>query len=160
MDDEPRDKEHAGMSRKSSKDQLLNRADCLWRPEGESAMRKHQTHPLWGPPRHWSLQSKWCCLHFVPESNSHYSLGVLWQARFKLSWFECLSPWSLKLLYFLGPWRTRWKAEFYSLFYYCGQQKNPWSLPISSGPGQAVEKGRRGVGLPLLSGSSLTFLPC
>lgn len=29
--------------------------------------------------------------------------GILRQARLTLSRFECLSPWSLKLLYFLGP---------------------------------------------------------
>lgn len=53
--------------------------------------------------------------------------------------------------------KNQMEGGIYSVFCYCGQQKNSsWILLVSPGTGSAEEKGRRGTGRPSLRGSFLT----
>ena len=124
-DDELHNKKRVGMSRKKEKQGPAVELSRL-------ALKARGGKPLWGNIKpipsedHQGIDPyrvNDAFFSFLLESNHTTLQGILQQARFKPSWFECLSPWSWKLLYFLGPWRTRWEAEFYSLFCYCGQQK-------------------------------------
>lgn len=124
-DDELHNKKRVGTSRKKEKQGPAVELSRL-------ALKARGGKPLWGNIKpipsedHQGIDPyrvNDAFFSFLLESNHTTLQGILQQARFKPSWFECLSPWSWKLLYFLGPWRTRWEAEFYSLFCYCGQQK-------------------------------------